>query len=50
MIAYVLSNTAETITGCWTHDSMAVHVVWLGQYVRSYDYEGWTIIKKEATL
>jgi hypothetical protein len=50
MIAYVLSNNSETIMGCWSSDSMAVHVLWSGQYFRSYDYNGWTIVKKDSTM
>lgn len=47
MIAYVLSNTSETTTGCWTSDSLAIHVLWSNQYLRSYDYNGWTVVKKD---
>jgi hypothetical protein len=49
-IAYILSQKSDTITGCWTSDSVAIHVLWSGQYLRSYDYVGWTIVKKESTL
>jgi hypothetical protein len=50
MIAYVLTNTSETTMGCWTNDSLAIHVLWSGKYFRSYDYTGWTIVKKEVTM
>jgi hypothetical protein len=50
MIAYVLSNNSETIMGCWTNDSLAVHVLWSGQHFRSYDYNGWTVVKKDSTM
>jgi hypothetical protein len=46
-IAYVISNTSETTIGCWTNDSMAIHVIWSGKYLRSYDYLGWTIVNKD---
>ena len=49
-IAYILSNTSETVIGCWTNDSIAIHVLWSSKYMRSYDYEGWTVVKKEPTL
>lgn len=49
-IAYILSNTSETIIGCWTNDSIAIHVLWSSKYMRSYDYEGWTVVKKESTM
>jgi len=49
-IAYILSNTSETIMGCWTNDALAIHVLWSSKYMRSYDYEGWTVVKKESTL
>lgn len=50
MIAYVLTNNSETTMGCWTNDSLAIHVLWSGKYMRSYDYLGWTVVKKEPTL
>lgn len=50
MIAYVLTNTSETTTGCWTNDAMAIHVLWSNKYFRSYDYDGWTVVKKDPTL
>jgi hypothetical protein len=45
-IAYILSASSETTMGCWTSDSVAVHVLWANKYLRSYDYTGWTIVKK----
>ena len=50
MIAYVLTNNSETTMGCWTNDSLAIHVLWSGKYFRSYDYNGWTVVKKEVTM
>ncbi len=47
MIAYVLSNTSETTMGCWTNDALAIHVLWSNKYFRSYDYNGWTVVKKD---
>jgi hypothetical protein len=47
-IAYILSATSETTMGCWTSDSVAVHVLWANKYLRSYDYTGWTIVKKDS--
>jgi hypothetical protein len=47
-VAYVLSNTSETTMGCWTSDSVAVHVLWSGKYLRSYDYNGWIVVKKDS--
>lgn len=50
MIAYIVSQKNETITGCWSSDSLSIHVMWSGKYLRSYDYTGWTIVKKEVTM
>lgn len=50
MIAYVLTNNSETTMGCWSSDSLAIHVLWSGKYFRSYDYNGWTVVKKEVTM
>lgn len=47
MIAYVLTNTSETTMGCWTNDALAIHVLWSNKYFRSYDYNGWTVVKKD---
>ena len=33
-----------------TSDSIAFHVLWSGKYLGSYDYTGWTIVKKEANM
>ena len=50
MIAYITGQKGETITGCWTNDSVSIHVMWSGKYLKSYDYTGWTIVKKDSTL
>lgn len=50
MIAYIVSQQGETITGCWSSDSVSIHVMWSGKYLKSYDYNGWTIVKKEVTM
>lgn len=49
-IAYILSQTSDTTMGCWTNDSVAIHVLWSGKYLRSYDYDGWTVVKKDPTM
>ena len=48
-LAYTLNNTSETTLGCWTNDSLAIHVLWSDKYLRSYDYKGWTIVEKNNT-
>ena len=50
MIAYITGQTGETITGCWSSDSISIHVMWSGQYLKSYDYQGWTIVKKNSSM
>lgn len=50
MVAYIVSQKDETITGCWTNDSLSIHVMWSGKYLKSYDYNGWTVVKKEVTM
>jgi hypothetical protein len=46
-IAYILGSSNQSTTmGCWTSDSMAIHVLWSERYLRSYDYNGWTIVNK----
>jgi len=50
MIAYIVSQKNETITGCWSSDSVSIHVMWSGKYLRSYDYLGWTVVKKEVSM
>lgn len=47
MVAYIAGPKIDTITGCWTNDAISIHVMWSGQYLRSYDYLGWTIVKKD---
>lgn len=37
----------DTLTGCWLHDSVAIHILWTGRGLRSYDYSGWVLIKKD---
>lgn len=51
-MAYTLSTNpnAETLIGCWTRDALAIHVLWDGSVLKSYDYSDWHIIKNDATL
>lgn len=49
LIAYstFVSAQAETLTGCWVSDSLSIHILWTGQGLRTYDFNGWQLVKKE---
>lgn len=49
-IAYIVPETGETVMGCWASDAVAIHVLWSGKYLKSYDYTNWVVVKKEVTM
>lgn len=51
-LAYTTHPTSATMLGCWLADDVAIHIQWEGSDLRSYNYEGWTVInnKSKSTL
>jgi hypothetical protein len=47
LLAYSQTNDSPTLVGCWTNDQSFIHIQWYDSELRSYDYEGWTVVKKK---
>lgn len=43
-IAYATHPESTTMLGCWINDKAAIHILWEGKTLRSYDYDGWEIV------
>jgi hypothetical protein len=51
-LAYATHPSTATQIGCWLADDVAIHIQWEGSELRSYTYDGWTVLnnKKKSTL
>jgi hypothetical protein len=51
-LAYSTHPSIATQIGCWLADDVAIHIQWEGSELRSYTYDGWTVLnnKKKSTL
>lgn len=49
LLAYTTGHNMPTQLGCWTNDDLAVHIMWEGTDLRSYDYQNWVVVKKDKS-
>lgn len=45
-LAYSQSDNFQTILGCWINDNAFIHIQWYDADLRSYPYDGWTMVAK----
>lgn len=48
-LAYSQSEGIPTIIGCWANDNAFIHIQWYDSDLRSYPYDGWTMVAKPKT-
>ena len=48
-VAYTTTETNRTQTGCWTLDSLYIHILWSDGELRSYPLEAWEFTKPSKT-
>ena len=46
-VAYTVASDGQTKLGCWSYDSLYIHIYWLelGRAV-SYNLEGWQVVEE----
>ena len=47
-LAYSQMDGMPTLLGCYGTDNQFIHIQWYDGELRSYPYNGWTIIKKDT--
>lgn len=45
-LAYATHPDISTQFGCWTADSVTIHIRWSDGEMRAYDYSNWVMLKK----
>jgi len=49
-LAYATHPDINTQFGCWYSDQVGIHINWSNSGMRFYDFKGWVLIDKKATL